>query len=284
MSNISVTTRAFERLVSKKGASILWHRENGQFTYPCSCRTPEGFRDPDKHLAVNRLIKDFSVVNGITFPALSVVHYLVVPLVISQRDSVLREIGPGLQQAISVGSSPSDIQLQFQIPAIFVNILQSINVYRSVGDLNHFEFVQNINSSNLLWTDTHPIGPGTDSLVDVDIPLCNDDGFVPDVIEKIVKGFVQPAFIGLRSRSNQIMIEAFGEVQSDDHIGIFPLEFGNYKLDFTDWSDAGSDWLEFNGMRFIAVTSNQVPAPDNANLNHHWEVALRRINEDVRVA
>lgn len=98
--------------------------------------------------------------------------------------------------------------------------------------------------------------------------------------DRDIKGFVQPAFISTRSRSNQLLMESFGEIQADDHIGIFPIMYNNFEIDFSDWSNSGTDWIEFNGMRFIAVAWNQLPAPDNTSVNHHWEIALRRVNED----
>jgi len=38
----------FNRLVEVKGSDAIFHRE--EWTVPCPCRTPEGFRDPQWHL------------------------------------------------------------------------------------------------------------------------------------------------------------------------------------------------------------------------------------------
>lgn len=38
---------SFERLVSRHGSSVVFHRED--IGTPCPCRTPEGYRDPQWH-------------------------------------------------------------------------------------------------------------------------------------------------------------------------------------------------------------------------------------------
>lgn len=112
-----------------------------------------------------------------------------------------------------------------------------------------------------------------------DAPVCNDRGYLPAPIETTIKGFVQPTF-AMRRIGNQVIEEAFGEIQIDDHIGIFPMVWNNVPVDFENWSQAGDEWVGFNDMEFIVVGWTRIPDPANAQNYHHWECALRRINRD----
>lgn len=278
----SRTTKSFERLVERKGANITWHRENN--SNPCPCQTRLGFRDPAKHLAIWSIVSGHSTTPDtnhiMALPTGTVLTYLFMPLIVSDLN-ITGYIGPGKQ--IQVNYVPGlTTRFDIEIPKALQKNLQQIDVWRSGDDETHFENVGTITPDMTEFVDGS-IFYRSGSMVpynQVDVLECNDDAMIPIVDERRVKGFVQPAFISTRSRSDQILLEAFGEMQADDHIGVFPLTYDEYALDFSDWSDAGSDWLEWNGLRFIAVTANLLPAPDNANVNHHWEVALRRINQD----
>lgn len=119
-----------------------------------------------------------------------------------------------------------------------------------------------------IWHKDHPLEP-----------VCNDRGFLADSIERIVKGFVQPTF-AMRRIGNQVIEEAFGEVQIDDHIGMFPMIWNNAAVDFENFSQAGDEWIEYNNLRFMVVGWTRIPDPANPNNYDHWELALRRINRD----
>lgn len=114
--------------------------------------------------------------------------------------------------------------------------------------------------------------------------VCNDAGFLPDAIEVTTKAIVIPIWLGGRRSSESISMKAitvqFGEVQTDDHIGIFPIQSGAEVLNFDNWSPAGEDYIEYRGMRFIVIAWNLVPDPHDTSRLHHWEVGLRRINRD----
>lgn len=278
--------KAFERLVDRRGADITWHKESlGQL---CPCRTRQGFRDPEKHKALAHLLASYNNTtpgSNLPVPDGTQFNYLFIPYLISEEPGIDGYIGRGeLLTTSSVAGNT--FQFVVQVPPALRKTLSHIDVWRSGGDLLHFERIisltpQQPDPTVIFWTDQQPYRQLTlVKLSQADVPECNDDAIIPVIFERKVKGFVQPAFISTRSRSNQILIEQFGEMQADDHIGVFPLQYENYQLDFTDWSDAGSDWIEFNGLRFIAVAWNLLPAPDDASVNHHWEVALRRINND----
>lgn len=107
-------------------------------------------------------------------------------------------------------------------------------------------------------------------------PVCNEEGFLsPTVQEVAVRAFIQPIQSSHATRlSDEAMVMMFGEVQTDDHLGIFPLVWNSTALDFYDWGNAGEDFILFDGRRFTVVNVNKIPDPSGGGF-HHWEVALR---------
>lgn len=120
-----------------------------------------------------------------------------------------------------------------------------------------------------IWHDAHP-----------EAPVCNENGYLPggDSVTATVKGFVQPIQSTRATRlQTELLIQMFGEIQSDDHLGIFPMDWNGVDLNFTSWSGSGEDYLIYNGRKFTVVNVNTIPDPDDGNPNHHNEVALRLI-------
>lgn len=118
-----------------------------------------------------------------------------------------------------------------------------------------------------VWHDANPSAP-----------VCNEEGFLdPVVIEVTVRAFVQPVQSrGIQRQSTEIPIELWlGEIQADDHIGIFPIEWAGTALNFRDWDMAGSDYVLVDGRRYVSVNSNKIPDPSDGDVYHHWEVGLR---------
>jgi hypothetical protein len=96
-----------------------------------------------------------------------------------------------------------------------------------------------------------------------------------------VRGFVQPIQSTRATRlSTEILTQLFGEVLADDHLGIFPCEWAGVTLNFRDWSQAGEEYVEYDGRKFLVVNSNKIPDPDDGNPNHHWECGLRLITSE----
>lgn len=91
-----------------------------------------------------------------------------------------------------------------------------------------------------------------------------------------VKAAVQPAQSRSFTRSAERVDALLGDVEKDDHIGIFPVVWEGNTLDFTDWGDAGEDYIVYDARRFVVVASDKVPDIDG-NPNHHWEVGLRLV-------
>jgi hypothetical protein len=118
------------------------------------------------------------------------------------------------------------------------------------------------------WHKTNPLAP-----------MCNEEGrLAPVVTEFMVKASVQPVRSSQR-RVGERALELFGEVEQDDHIGIFPTTWNDKTIDFLDWSDSGADFIVYNGRRFFAVAWDKLPDVDG-DPDHHWEVGLRVLTSE----
>lgn len=108
-------------------------------------------------------------------------------------------------------------------------------------------------------------------------PLCNEEGYLASTVDAFAfKGFVQPiqSTRATKLTSEQI-IELVGEIQEDDHLGIFPMAWGGNVIDLTGWDDSGTDFIGYNGDRYTIVNVNVIPDPSDGNPNHHQEVGMR---------
>jgi hypothetical protein len=110
--------------------------------------------------------------------------------------------------------------------------------------------------------------------------VCNENGFLPGAtVHLTVKAFVQPVETGRARFQAEVVVMSFGQVETDDHIGIFPISWGGIRLNFYDWGKATEDYVEYHGMRFTVVNVNLIPDPSDGDPEHHYEIALRRIPE-----
>jgi hypothetical protein len=97
-------------------------------------------------------------------------------------------------------------------------------------------------------------------------------------IDITVKAFIQPIQSSRATRlSTERLVELFGEMQADDHLGIFPISWLGIGLDFYGWGSAGEDYIEYDGRRFQVVNANKFPGPEGMS-DHHWEVGLRLVS------
>jgi len=112
--------------------------------------------------------------------------------------------------------------------------------------------------------------------------MCNEGGWLPDAndIQITVKAFFQPiqSTRATRLRSQYVM-EDFGEVETGDHLGIFPLDWQGVSLNFYDWPSGGEAWVSYDSRRYTVVHSNKISDPDGG-LPHHWEVGVRLISSE----
>lgn len=118
------------------------------------------------------------------------------------------------------------------------------------------------------WHRAHPLEP-----------VCNEEGFLAvSVTEFAVKASVQPAVTRSFARPNQRADVLLGDIQKDDKLGIFPVVWAGQTLDFRGWSEAGEDYILYDGDRYVAVAADKVPDVDG-DPDHHWEVGLRLVRD-----
>jgi hypothetical protein len=111
-------------------------------------------------------------------------------------------------------------------------------------------------------------------------PFCDANGFlaISGVTDVTVKAFFQPIQSTRATRlSTEVLLQMFGEIQADDHLGIFPYDWGTTTLNFRGWGPSGEDFLEYATQRFTVVNANLIPDPEDGNPYHHWEVGCRLI-------
>src|SRR5262252_3446922 len=68
--------------------------------------------------------------------------------------------------------------------------------------------------------------------------MCNEAGFLPSSgdVHVSVKGFVQPIQSTRATRMRtEFLLEDFGEIETGDHLGIFPQSWAGTSLDFYAW-------------------------------------------------
>lgn len=103
------------------------------------------------------------------------------------------------------------------------------------------------------------------------------------ILNATVRAFVQPVQSGATRRlTTDYAVELFGEVQVDDHLGIFPLTYGGVSFQFQEWSQSGEDFILYNGRRFLVVNANLIPDPADG-APHHWECGLRLLKTERAV-
>lgn len=111
-------------------------------------------------------------------------------------------------------------------------------------------------------------------------PVCNPSGMLqsPGTADFMVKAFFHPVQSGaVRRLTSEQISQMFGEVLTDDHMGIFPVQWQGHTLNFFEWGLATEDWVEYTGRRFTAVSTNLIPDPSDGNPWHHWEIGFRLI-------
>lgn len=109
-----------------------------------------------------------------------------------------------------------------------------------------------------------------------DEPLCNERGILAVVTEYTVKGSIQPAMTANR-RMSQRANDLLGDVQRDDKVAILPCTWGGHTLNLDGWSDAGDEYLTYDGKRYTVVAVDKVPDVDG-DPNHHYEAGLRLLS------
>jgi len=110
-----------------------------------------------------------------------------------------------------------------------------------------------------------------------DAEVCNEQGYLSNAVEFSVKAMVQPIRGG---RRNNRIRELFADIEVDDQLGFFPYDWDGRRLDFDSWSQAGEDWIEVDGTRYMVVGFHLIPDPANGERDHHWELNLRLMSKN----
>lgn len=264
----------FQAALRKMGSDIVYHREQGGIE--CPCRAPEGYRDPSWHVRWQRALvlaeqvdvgtAQFDGTTGVTYyvfasdgyftdvPVVTVVpaHGKSVKLVLASEVFSGRTVTIGRQTYDSIAQSADNTE-----PIYLVGTF-------TVGSLP-FE-IDDVWSLSLAGQ-TLPVGtPAT----------CNEQGFLADVVEFVIKGSIQPAqtgYLRVSQRSNALL----GEVLVGDKLGILPCVWDGNPLDLDRWSDAGEDYLLYDGRRYMVVSFDKLPDVDGSP-NHHYECGLRLLS------
>jgi len=112
-------------------------------------------------------------------------------------------------------------------------------------------------------------------------PQCNPAGMLPNpgtTSDFTIKAWIQPVQSGaVRRLTTEQILQLFGEIRSDDHLGLFPCEFNSNVLNFYDWGNATEDYITYNSRKYTAVSDNLIADPETGNPRHHWEIGLRLI-------
>lgn len=107
-------------------------------------------------------------------------------------------------------------------------------------------------------------------------PVCNEQGFLTEAVEFTIKGSIQPAVTAYR-RPSQRAIDLLGDVQTNDKIAVLPCTWNGRDVDLSDWSEAGEDYLLYDGTRYAIVSYDSLPDVDG-DPRHHWEAGLRELS------
>jgi hypothetical protein len=111
-------------------------------------------------------------------------------------------------------------------------------------------------------------------------PVCNEQGYInPDVVSFTVQAAVQPVLARSFRRPSEREEELLGDIQADDHLGIFPYQWGGNTLNFDNWSESGSDYIIYDGHRYTVISFDLIPDIDG-DPHHHFEVGLRRMKNE----
>lgn len=257
---MTVTIPRFRAALLRMGSDVIFHREEGGTA--CPCRTPEGFRDPAWH-RLHPPGRPAGFVDGMNWAY----------------------NGAGKVAAVYYGIEAGNKNMG----AAYGNVINYIDdgtgmgiVDGVVGPVGPFD--ANLFANGVQHTHTFTMGVleghqevfAAGFLV-INPPICNEQGFLAVVNEFAVKASIQPA-IHFQARPNERTDALLGDIQRDDKLGIFPCEWNGHVVDFSDWSEAGEDYVLYDGNRYIAVATDKVPDVDG-DPSHHWEVGLRLVRD-----
>ena len=290
---MTATIPQLVELLNTMGSDVMYHREEPGS--PCPCLTPEGFRDPAWHrthvqgdsiytplpvslqAAVDNAFANTQQPDGIDvaiFFAWVVDQYTT--LVVNTYGRGFTDYTEAMQSLVDAGVSTAQTDW---------GLLGSSKV-DGAGRQWFFSTIPGVALDNYpdMTTTSHTAATGDFNMQSIGVaktqymtnPMCNEEGIIPFVTTAPVKASIQPATLGQRGRAAERANQLLGEIQRDDHFGIFPVTWGGVTLDFSAFSDSGDDFIVYDGRRFLVVAADKIPDIDG-DPNHHWEVGLRLI-------
>jgi hypothetical protein len=280
MSNIA----RFNALLSVNGSDAEYHRE-GAGT-PCPCLTSLGYRNLKWHQPVEVAYEPgdvpFAAVASGGGNVTGSVRYVVGYRWEIPGHAVFDKLTTFSAPLITLNEIVSVIFEEFHAADFPPDPVTSIRLYRSLNDgalvqIGQWaDIVPPVNENNL----PNVVGPAPVAPP----PMCNEQGLIPTVLVSLpVKAFIQPVQAGaVRRLTAEYAQQLFGEVEMDDHLGIFPLSWNGVDLDFFSWSMGGEDYVRYDGRRYIVVSGNKIPDPSGGG-PHHWEVGLRLVKTERNV-
>lgn len=282
------TVPQFIKLLKNRGSSAVVYKADEATSILCPCRTPEGYRDPEFHLKWKGWIDSIAGFVGaapndaIKFGPTYGVSQVEYQFFLDADYNV--PVAPPMSTSLAVGADIDELIVRFKLdvaPYSFVAYRQLHNLNGDPLGWNRLGVFSNLPIVNGLhqWYDTSPVALANPA-DPFAIPSCDAEGKVENPLWKVpVKAFVQPVQSGaVRRLTSEFLAQMFGEVQSDDHLGIFPCSWLGKDIDFTDWSMSTRDYVLYNGQKFTVVSVNLIPDPATGDPKHHWEVGLRLIS------
>ena len=262
-------------LFNQHASSARYYRSSG-FSTPCACRTPEGFRDPELHLSFQKYgpQANFTVEPG----PIPVGTFLAYEFIASKNGV---RMSPAIAFPPAGQSVVSDVDFQVSIPMLWPEGFDMFLIYRSENG-GPYLFLDSMAPTLTTFVDDYPLGSGNAGLPFESPVMCNEVGEIPQgPVDIIVKAFVQPIQSTRATRlSTEYLQEVFGNIEADDHLGIFPVNWAGQRLDFQNWGQHGEDFIDYNGQRFFVINANMIPDPGDGNPEHHWELGLRMLRSD----
>lgn len=271
------TVADFIGMLKQHGSAATYHRDDSMI--PCPCRTKQGYRDPIWHATDQPGLPGVSIEPGlisgyyewaVRFQYPSGEKWNDTSMKIQLLDQQLHLFWQAAAENPVAGESATGVRVMRRRIDPVTDL--PLDEYRQVV----------VATPNLTeWIDNEPNHDGL--LLVGGIPsICNDAGMIPmpnATTEISTKAFVQPVQAGaVRRLTSEQLLTMFGEIQADDHIGFFPVEWQGKILNFYDWGLATEDWIIYNGRKFQVVSANLIPDPSDGNPWHHWEIGMRLIS------
>jgi len=273
------TVPQMNALFQSNASDARYYRSSGR-SVNCPCNTPEGFRDPELHLSFGRYGPISYETSPGNLPADSLIRYTLVA-----KNSAGTGMYPVVVYPTPFSPHITDtvnfqVALTFEWPPGGNFVDGAWEVWRQIAN-DPLTYCGDFPHPQDVFVDNGQYAPGSFSPP----VMCNESGLIPSPVDIMVKAFCQPIQSTRATRlSTEYLQEVFGNIEADDHLGIFPVNWAGQRLEFHDWAQDGADFIEYNGERFFCINANMIPDPGDGNPEHHWELGLRMLRQDGLVS